>query len=169
MPLTQVPQNMLLQPITLGTSVASTSGAVIDFTGIPSWVKRITLSVAGLSTNGTSQPTFQIGTSGGVQSTGYSTAASSITSGVNASSSYSNGWQLYSSAASSVLGGSLVLTLIDAASGIWSATGIFAGNGPSILFTAGTKQLSGVLDRIRLTTAGGTDTFDAGTVNIIYD
>lgn len=155
--------------LTSGSVRAATSGTFIDFTAIPSWAKRVTLSFAGLSTTGTSQPMIQIGTSGGVQTTGYSTSSTSITSGVSASAAYTNGWQLYSSAASSVLSGSLVLTLIDAATGLWAAVGCVSGNGPSVLFTAGSKQLSGVLDRVRLTTAGGTDTFDAGSVNILFE
>jgi hypothetical protein len=30
-------------------------------------------------------------------------------------------------------------------------------------------SLSGTLDRIRLTTVNGSDTFDAGSINIIYE
>jgi hypothetical protein len=158
-----------LRTTTSGTVVSPASGASIDFTGIPNWARRVVLSFAGLSTNGTSQPMFQIGTSGGIQTTGYSTASSSITSGANASVAYTNGWQLFSSAATSVLSGSLTLMLVDAATGTWAATGSFSGNGPSILFTNGSKVLSGTLDRVRLTTAGGVDVFDAGAVNITYD
>ena len=33
----------------------------------------------------------------------------------------------------------------------------------------GSVTLSGALDRVVLTTVGGTDTFDAGSVNIIYE
>ena len=57
--------------ITSGTAVASTSGTSIDFTGIPSWAKRITVMFNGVSTNGTSQQLIQIG-SGSVNATGYS-------------------------------------------------------------------------------------------------
>ena len=42
-----------------GTKVASTSGTEIDFT-IPSGVKKITLSISGFSTSGTSIPLIQI-------------------------------------------------------------------------------------------------------------
>ena len=155
--------------LTSGSVRAATSGTFIDFTAIPSWAKRVTLSFAGLSTTGTSQPMIQIGTSGGVQTTGYSTATTSVTTGVNASVAFTNGWQLFSGAASSVLAGSLVLTLIDSATGTWAATGCFSSNGPAVIITAGSKQLSGVLDRVRLTTAGGADTFDAGSVNILFE
>ena len=56
--------------ITSGTSQASTSGTSIDFTSIPSWVKRITLMFNGVSTNGTSNYQIQIG-SGSVTTSGY--------------------------------------------------------------------------------------------------
>lgn len=36
-------------------------------------------------------------------------------------------------------------------------------------FNGSIKTLSATLDRVRLTTVNGTDTFDAGLVNIIYE
>lgn len=60
----------LSQPLTQGTSQASTSGTAIDFTGIPSWVKRITVMFSGVSTNGTSVPQIQVG-AGSVTTSGY--------------------------------------------------------------------------------------------------
>lgn len=163
----RVPAGTLVPVV--GVAQAATSGTSRDFTGIPSWVKRITLSLSGVSTNGAAQPMIQLGTSGGVQSTGYSTASTSITSGVNASSNYSNGWQLYSGSAASVLSGTFTLVLVDPATGTWAGSGTFSSFGPGVLFVVGSKQLSGTLDRIRLTTANGTDTFDAGIVNILYE
>ena len=44
-----------------GTAVASTSGTSVDFTSIPSWVKRITVMFNGVSTSGTSNPLVQLG------------------------------------------------------------------------------------------------------------
>jgi hypothetical protein len=34
---------------------------------------------------------------------------------------------------------------------------------------SGSKTLAGTLDRIRITTVNGTDTFDAGQINILYE
>jgi hypothetical protein len=62
-----------------GTSVASTSGTSIDFTGLPSWVKRITVMLDGVGTNGTSSPILQIGDSGGIENTGYVAIAAAQT------------------------------------------------------------------------------------------
>lgn len=36
-------------------------------------------------------------------------------------------------------------------------------------FGSAIKTLSATLDRVRLTTVNGTDTFDAGTASIIYE
>ncbi len=151
------------------TAKASTSGTAVDFTGIPSWAKRITIVLNGVSTNGTAQPTIQLGTSGGVQSTGYSANTTSITTGANLTTNYTNGWQLYSSLAANIISGTLTLVQQDPSTGTWVGTGLFSVNIPSVVITSGTKTLSGTLDRVRLTTANGTDTFDAGSVNILYE
>lgn len=152
-----------------GTTQASTSGTSIDFTGIPNWAKRITVMLNGVSTNGTAQPMIQIGTSGGVQTTGYSANTTSITTAANAVTNYTNGWQLYSSLAANVFSGVLTLVQQDAATGTWAGTGLFSVGIPSLVITCGVKTLSGTLDRVRITTANGTDTFDAGSINILYE
>jgi hypothetical protein len=151
------------------TVQASTSGTSIDFTGIPSWAKRITVMLNGVSTNGTAQPMFQIGTSGGVQTTGYSANTTSITTAANAVTNYTNGWQLYTSLAANVFSGVLTLVQQDASTGTWAGTGLFSVGIPSLVVTCGIKTLSGTLDRVRITTANGTDAFDAGSINILYE
>lgn len=152
---------------TLGTSVASTSGTSIDFTGIPSWVKRITVMFNGVSTNGTSQPMFQLGDAGGIETTGYTTVSISVSTGANAATAYTNGWQLYSANAANTIQGNIVFSLITG--NTWSGNGQFASSVPAVLWTSGTKSLSDTLTTVRITTAGGTDTFDAGTINILYE
>lgn len=158
-----------VKPLIQETSVATTSGTSKDFTGIPSWAKRITVMLSGVSTNGTSQPVIQIGTSAGITTTGYATNTTSITSGANLTTAYTNGWQFYSSLASNIVSANLVLTLLDPATNLWTASGLFHVNIPGIIIMAGTKALPGTLDRVRLTTTGGTDSFDAGSVNIFYE
>lgn len=41
-----------IYPLVAATAVASTSGTSIDFTGIPAWVRRVTVMFNGVSTNG---------------------------------------------------------------------------------------------------------------------
>ena len=154
-----------------GTAVASTSGTSIDFTGIPSWVKRITVMFSGVSTNGSSEVLIQLGTAGGIQATGYLGAGVVVTSAV-AASNYSTGFLNFTNAegASSVRHGSVILTLEDASSGAWSCQGSLASSAAGRFYgMAGSKTLSGTLDRVRITTVNGTDTFDAGSINILYE
>ena len=158
-------------PFTAGTAAASTSGTSIDFTGIPSWVKRITVMFNGVSTNGTSEVLIQIGTSGGIQTTSYSGAGTVATSAVS-TTAYSTGFMNYTNAegATSVRHGSVILSLLDSGSGIWTCQGNLASSAAARSYMlSGSKTLSGTLDRVRITTVNGTDTFDAGSINILYE
>jgi len=155
--------------ITLGTPVASTSGTSIDFTSIPAGTKRITVMFDGVSTNGTSPVQVQIGDSGGIEATGYlgSTSRSGTTSAANNSAGF-----LFedSGAASVVRHGSLTLSLLSSSANIWTANGnVGRSDSANIWSQGGSKPLSATLDRVRITTVGGTDTFDAGTINIAYE
>lgn len=152
-----------------GTAVASTSGTSIDFTSIPSWVKRITVMLGGVSTSGTANIWIQIG-SGSVETTGYTTNAGRV-SGTSCTtfSAISTAFIVSSvSAASDTQHGTLILSLLG--SNLWTFTGTCLNpNGPLMHYVAGTKTTSGTLDRVRVTTSNGTDTFDAGTINILYE
>jgi len=163
-----------LAPIVSGTVQTSpfAGGNVLaDFTGIPSWVKRITVMISGLSTNGTSDPLIQLGDSGGIENTGYVAGAAVITSGASGFSSTA-GFPISGSWSSSVLfSGIVTLALQDAATNTWTASVAGGRTDASGAFSGGGyKALSATLDRIRLTTAGGANTFDAGTtINILYE
>ena len=154
--------------ITLGTPVASTSGASIDFTGIPAGTKRVTLSMAEVSTNGTSQMLLQVG-DGAIIATGYKCTGSNFVSSVVGSQSYTNGFGIRNGGAAVNYGGDIVFNLLDSTNHIWEASGKFYGDDTSNFITAGRIVLVSALDRVRLTTQNGTDTFDAGTVNISYE
>jgi hypothetical protein len=160
---------MGVSAITSGTAVASTSGTSIDFTGIPSWVKRITVMFNGVSTNGSSLVQIQIG-AGSVDAASYSSAASTLanTASVVASNSTTGFVVLGSNASSIVFGGVAIISLLG--SNIWTM-GFSGGRSDSAtaLSAGGWKTLSGTLDRVRITTVNGTDTFDAGSINILYE
>jgi hypothetical protein len=153
--------------IVRATTVSLTTQNLVDFTGIPSWVKRITVTFVGVSGSGTSAFLLQLG-SGSVTSSGYSGSSSSISLTTVASGSATTGLQLGTSAvAADTLSG--VATFALATTDYkWVGSGtIGGGNNTRIGSTSVT--LSGALDRVRLTTANGTDTFDAGSVNILYE
>lgn len=159
----------LIHRPTSATAV-SASGTSVDFTSIPSWAKRVTVSFSGLSTSGASLAILQIGDSGGVETTGYIGSVSGSANAVSpAAANFSSGFALTTSnAAASVMSGTVVLTLIG--SNTWAASvAVGFSNVVFAISGAGSKALSGTLDRVRITTAGGVDTFDAGTVNVLYE
>ncbi len=150
--------------IVQGTAVASTSGAAIDFTGIPSWAKRITVMFSGVSLSGTEYLLVQLGTSGGVVSTGY---LSTIQYGSAGSLSSSTGFLSGGNSASFVMSGSMVIVQM-ASSGIWTETNIVKLNTGNIAWGGGDVTISGTVDRVRITNTAS-NTFDAGTINIMYE
>ena len=160
-----------LAPIVSGTAVTCAGQTSIDFTGIPSWVKRITVMFSGVSTNGTSNLLIQIG-SGSVSSSGYASTATAATAVVNSTIGFAATCAIV---AADVSSGQIILSLIG--SNTWTGSGILSRNatgGNAVNMSAGVSpSLSGVLDRVRITTVNGTDTFDttpsAGTINIIYE
>lgn len=159
--------------ITLGTPQASTSGTSIDFTSIPTGVKRVSVNFVGVSTNGTSAVLIQIGDSGGVETTGYLGACAQLDNGSLAVTNYTAGFGINnpSSGAASVRHGTITLTLENSSNATWVASGSIAqSNSANFQTTAGSKSLSpGPIDRVRVTTVNGTDAFDAGEINISYE
>jgi hypothetical protein len=152
----------------LETAKASTSGTSVDFTGIPSWVKRVTVMFNGVSTNGGSQIQFQLGTSSGVETSGYSGGAGYATSAFSANSSGFLYADTASANSSYARTGAFYFTTMG--SNVWAVTGNSYTTSGAVMFSmAGAKTLSGTLDRIRITTVNGTDTFDAGSINILYE
>lgn len=153
-------------PITIQTEQASTSGTSIDFTGIPSTARRVTIMFVGVSTNGSSNVIIRVG-SGSIDSTGY--LGSQYLWGGSATN-FTTEFLVRAVAAASTIHGSLVLNLENSSTNTWVATGAFGFSDTNAGATiAGSKSLSGALDRVRITTANGTDTFDAGAINVSYE
>lgn len=146
------------------TAQASTSGTSIDFTSIPSGVKRITVMFNGMSTSGTSNPLIQLG-SGSVTTSGYTSRGSYIAGTSVSDASYTTGFGILGATASNAYTGHLIVTNISGNNWVCSAV---IGTAAT-WFTTGSISLAGVLDRVRITTVNGTDTFDAGSINIIYE
>jgi hypothetical protein len=150
-----------------GTAVASTSGTSIDFTSIPAGVRRITVMFAGVSTSGTSIIQIQLGDSGGFETSGY-IGGSSRVDGVIAYSSYSAGYTMTNQqAAASVYSG--IWTISNISSNTWVENHVVAEIGDASNIGGGYKALSDTLTQLRITTVNGTDTFDAGSINILYE
>jgi hypothetical protein len=159
-----------VQKIVQGTSVASTSGTSIDFTSIPSWVKRVTVMFQGVSTSGSSQVIIQLGTAGGIVNTGYLGGASVFTSGI-LTQNLTSGFSFYfytNDAAPAVRNGSF--SICNFTGNNWTGTGGMAlSNAVSSSFTTGIVPIGAALTFIRITTVNGTDTFDAGSINLLWE
>lgn len=163
-------QPVLPQALTQGTAVSSTSGTSIDFTSIPSWVKGIDIIFAGVSTSGSSNLLCQVGDAGGVETSGYTGGAVLPQSGTTTAGANSTAGFILTGGTAGSLAYDGIIRLRNVSGHLWVMDGILARSDTGAgNISGGSKTLSpGPLDRVRITTVGGTDTFDAGSINIIY-
>lgn len=154
--------------ITSGTAVTA-SGTSVDFTGIPATAKRITVMFSGVSSSGTSAYLLQLGDSGGVENTGYTGVSARQGAAGNSFITSTAGFPLTDTVAAANLHQGLI-TLCLIGSNIWVVSGMTNfGNASSPATVSGGKTLSDTLTQVRITTVNGTDTFDAGTINIMWE
>ncbi len=188
MPLSKVPQSLhedgsvgtaqlidqavtpskLAQPYTQDTAQAATSGTSKNF-AIPTWARRVTVMLDGVSLNAATDILIQIGTASGIEAAGY-VGTSSLVAAAVVTTGLSSGWRLFdnSAAASNVMSGALVLTKM--AGDTWIATGMFGDSSEvATRITAGSKTLAGALTQVRVTSVTGTAAFDAGSINVSYE
>lgn len=149
-----------------GTAVTA-SGTSVDFTGIPATAKRITVMFNTVSLSGTSDFLIRLGTASGIESTSYESSAeyggTAATSGI--------GLIVRNSGSANLHNGLYIICLISP--NLWIGSGVIrpgvTGGGGTGGTATGYKPTTATLDRIRITTVNGTDTFDAGTINIMYE
>lgn len=155
-----------LRPIILSTPV-TVSGSIVEFTGLPAGIKRMTITFSAVSLSGTDEYLIQLGDSGGIENTGY-IASSTLLAASAATITNTTGFPINNSANGDSIHGSVILTLADASTNLWVCQGILAEDGSATVTVAGSKALSAVLTRIAIDTTG-TNTFDAGTINLVYE
>lgn len=150
------------------TVLNTTSGTSIDFTGIPSGARRITILLNGVGTNGTSYVQMQVG-SGSIATTGYNVTSSyQNNANINNNANSTAGFIIQAGTANTQRYGSLTLCLLTG--GTWAGNGSIAvPPQTATVVTAGIVALAGALDRVRITTVNGTDAFNAGSVNVLYE
>lgn len=156
--------------VSTSQTVASITFAVVglDFYNVPSYAKRITVMFSGVSTSGASNPLIQLGADS-AQTTGYLGSGASATNGNTVSiSNYTSGFGISSGNAANVLHGAFVITVISGNAWVCSGS-LTSSNVAAWWTTTGSVSLSGTLDRVRITTVNGTDTFDAGSINILWE
>ena len=146
-------------------TVVTASGTSFEFTSIPSWAKRITIAIAGLSASSTGDILVQLGTASSYETTSY---VGTVVSGSGTSEAFSTGFKLVnSSAAANAYNGIVSLVNLDGNTWVESGyLGFSAGTGTR--GSAGYKTLGAALTRLQFY-IDGTQTFDAGTVNILYE
>jgi hypothetical protein len=159
--------------INSGTANNTLGGTGIEFTGIPSWAKRITVVFNGVSTSGTLNLQVQLGTgstptyttSGYLGSCGGAGNGSTV---VAANFTTGFGLTTASTAAALMYGG---LTITNITGNTWVAFGTTGRSDVTNTFMiGGSVPLAAVLTAVRITTVSpGTDTFDAGSINILYE
>ena len=157
--------------IVQGTSV-SASGTSVSFTGLPAWVKRITVMLNGISLSGTSYVQIQLGTSGGFVTSGYSSGVAAITSASAALGAVAVTTGFYTTGSTTQTDTASGVYFISNLSGnIWTYadTGVRTGNVATYFNSAAPLSLGGALTQVRISSGNGTDTFDAGSVNILYE
>lgn len=160
-----------ISPASTGTVSGTITVVGVDFLSIPSWVKRVTVMFNGFSTSGTSIVQVQLG-SGSVTTSGYlggyiqASSASAVTL-----TGLTTGFLVGTpTAATATFQGALIINLLSASANTWADIGNIADSTNQRFWSSsGTISLSGALDRVRITTVGGTDTFDAGSINILYE
>lgn len=164
------PQGMTIagaagQRMLLTASQATTAGTAIDFTGIPSWAKKVTIIFNSVSTNGSAHIVARIG-AGVLAATGYDSTGSAGTAATSATTA------LYLTANSAAAASSYrgVAELYNHGGNTWVLKGLAATSGNTIVSTVvGSITLGGVLDRLQILTSNGTDTFDAGSVSLLIE
>lgn len=164
-----VVSSMASSVITSGTAVASTSGTSISFTSLPSWVTRITVMLNGVSTSGTSLPIIQLGTGSTTYTTSGYLGSTTDASTVVATVAHNTGVPLQGAgAAATVMQGTVVISNITG--NVWASFGVIGrSNTTNTSMIGGTISLAAALTAVRITTVNGTDTFDAGSINILYE
>jgi hypothetical protein len=119
----------------------------------------------GVSTNGTSLMLIQLGDAGGVETTGY-VSASAVTTTNNSSTA---GFLVDAGGPSAAITRRAIFTIVSLGSNAWVSSGLNGWSTPNVISSLGSKTLSDVLTQVRITTTNGTDTFDAGTINILFE
>jgi hypothetical protein len=153
--------------IRLQTAIAAAGQTNIDFSGVPAWVNRVNVMLAGLSITGITPLIIQIGDSGGFETTGYLSSFTNTASGVS-TAAVTNGFAIGEpGAAADVFSGTVSLSRTSG--NLWVAAGVVKRSTIGMALAAGDKTLSDVLTQVRITTVTGAQTFDAGSVTISWE
>jgi hypothetical protein len=161
-----------------GTAQSLVGQNSVNFTSLPSGIKKLTVIIRNASTNGTSIPVVRIGAQNSIASaaTFYLGTQMAIISGGNPGSTADTTGVILnnSNAAANVYQGTVEFTALES-NYTWAYSAqISLSNTTRLMINNGTIALgdyyvgAAELSNVRLTTINGTDTYDAGTINIVY-
>jgi hypothetical protein len=151
-----------------GTAITSATGSSLDFASIPSWVERITISLDNISFAALGAAVVRLGVSNTLVTSGYTAARISFTtSPAIVYTSVTDGIASFgTSAAAATVIGHIVLTNLTGNQ--WVASGQVTRTTDNIcMTTAGSITLAGALTNLSVVAI--TSTFDAGSINILYE
>jgi len=152
--------------LTRGSTVTA-SGTSVDFTSLPSWVNRITVMFRNISTNGSSNILVQLGTSSGVTTSGYVSTSIDFDGSGAVTTSSTSGLVMKINPSSNTING--IMTIAYMGSNAWVNNHTVSNTTSIMSVGGGTIGLGGTLDRVRITRVNGTDTFNSGSVNILFE
>lgn len=158
----------------LKVPINSISGKFIDFSGIPVWAKRITIMLSDVSTNGASDLVLTLGTYTGFEDTGYSGSVTSTSGASMLTLTHASGIRLECGSIGSAAGkrsGSITLNRLDGNeyASRWVSSAIIGRSDVAASSFSAFSKFFGALTSVRLTTINGTDDFDGGYVNLMYE
>lgn len=159
------PQGAIYNGLQKATAVGA-SGTSIDFTNIPSWVQRVTVLFAGVSLSGSDDILVQIG-SGSFTTSGYVSTSGAVRDGsTSAVTNSTAGFVVRNGDTANTLSGSMTITQLSA--NIWVTNHAMKRDTSATIIGGGDISFAGSIDRVRITRTG-TNTFDAGNINLVYE
>ena len=152
-------------------SLSTQTEVDFDISALSTAPKRITMVLRNVSVSGNDNPIFQIGDSGGVETSGYITASGRQWNGGYSTNQWTDGWKIYWNGDALQINGHFTLTNVPNTNW-WVGTGHFEARQSTSwyvwTFTGGAHELDGALQTVRLGTTGS-NTLDGGTVHLQYE
>ena len=154
--------------ITAGSTVTATGGSVTLASGLPNWVKRITVNFKGVSLNSGQNILIQLGTSGGVVTVGYQATSNRMGAAGTNNSTSTGGFIINNSDAGFFFNGAMQICAIDTPARGWVSSHSGRNDGSFVVCGGGDVTLAADLTSVTAVTTGGAS-FDNGSINIFYE
>ena len=153
---------------TLATPQTPTSGTTLTLSGIPSGSTMVVINLSNLTFSGGTSLDIQLGDSGGIETSGYLSAAGNLSLTSSGVQDGSSEWIFHDLSTSDGWNGHMILTLTDSSNNLWTCWGGAKKGSESMALTAGSKTLSSELTQIIFKSRDGSATFASGTINLMY-